>query len=65
MSTALSSPVQAAPTLSRPASAPLAISEALISSRALLGSASTLIIEHMGMHYTLRATRNGKLILTK
>ncbi|MDQ7988454.1 MAG: hemin uptake protein HemP [Candidatus Dactylopiibacterium sp.] len=39
--------------------------EARISSLSLLGGANTLIIEHMGMHYTLRATRNGKLILTK
>ncbi len=65
MSTALSPAIPAASTLSRPAPAPLAASEALVSSRALLGGASTLIIEHMGMHYTLRATRNGKLILTK
>lgn len=39
--------------------------ENIISSRSLMGSATTLIIEHMGMHYVLRATRNGKLILTK
>lgn len=38
---------------------------AMVSSRSLLGGATTLVIEHMGMHYTLRATRNGKLILTK
>jgi hemin uptake protein HemP len=37
----------------------------IVSSRSLLGHANTLIIEHQGMHYTLRATRNGKLILTK
>ena len=37
----------------------------VVSSRALLRGASTLTIEHQGMHYTLRATRNGKLILTK
>lgn len=37
----------------------------MVSSRSLLGGATTLIIEHMGMHYILRATRNGKLILTK
>lgn len=36
-----------------------------VSSQSLMGGASTLIIEHMGMQYTLRATRNGKLILTK
>ncbi len=65
MSTALSPVIPSASSLSRPASAPLAGSEALVSSRSLLGGASTLIIEHMGMHYALRATRNGKLILTK
>lgn len=37
----------------------------VISSRTLLRGASTLVIEHEGMYYTLRATRNGKLILTK
>jgi hemin uptake protein HemP len=45
--------------------APLPVPENTVSSRSLMGSASTLIIEHMGMHYVLRATRNGKLILTK
>ncbi|MDP5238343.1 hemin uptake protein HemP [Uliginosibacterium sp. 31-16] len=47
------------------AAATLQPAEPVISSRSLLGAASTLIIEHQGMHYTLRATRNGKLILTK
>lgn len=46
-------------------SASLPAGEAIVSSRSLLAGASTLIIEHQGMHYTLRATRNGKLILTK
>lgn len=36
-----------------------------ISSRALLGQASSLIIDHEGVRYVLRATRLGKLILTK
>lgn len=36
-----------------------------ISSRVLLGQANVVQIEHEGMLYTLRATRNGKLILTK
>lgn len=34
-------------------------------SRALLGQGNTLLIEHQGSLYTLRVTRNGKLILTK
>jgi len=34
-------------------------------SKALLGQGSTLLIEHQGSLYTLRVTRNGKLILTK
>jgi len=37
----------------------------LVTSRELLGDANTLFIEHQGMVYTLRLTRNGKLILTK
>ena len=36
-----------------------------ISSRALLGDASSLCIDHEGVTYVLRATRLGKLILTK
>lgn len=36
-----------------------------ISSRALLGRSSSLIIDHEGVSYVLRATRLGKLILTK
>lgn len=63
MSTALA-PAMPLPRVASPAvSAPA--SELLVSSRSLLGGASTLVIEHQGMHYTLRATRNGKLILTK
>lgn len=45
--------------------APQSAGENVIASHHLLGEASTMIIEHMGMRYTLRATRNGKLILTK
>ena len=63
MSTALA-PAMPLPR-SVPAAAALPVAEAVVSSRSLLGGASTLIIEHQGMHYTLRATRNGKLILTK
>jgi hemin uptake protein HemP len=37
----------------------------VIDSRALLGKAEVLHIEHQGLTYTLRKTRNGKLILTK
>ncbi len=36
-----------------------------ISSRALLGQSSSLVIDHEGVSYVLRATRLGKLILTK
>ncbi len=36
-----------------------------ISSRALLGQGSSLVIDHEGVSYVLRATRLGKLILTK
>jgi hemin uptake protein HemP len=36
-----------------------------VSSRALLGGGTLVFIEHLGMLYTLRATRSGKLILTK
>lgn len=36
-----------------------------ISSRTLFGQASSLIIDHEGVSYVLRATRLGKLILTK
>lgn len=34
------------------------------SSRALLGGANELIIEHGGREYRLRVTQSGKLILT-
>jgi hemin uptake protein HemP len=37
---------------------------ARISSRALLGPAGVLIIEHEGREYRLRITQQGKLILT-
>lgn len=36
-----------------------------ISSRALLGNEPSLVIDHEGVSYVLRATRLGKLILTK
>ena len=36
-----------------------------ISSRALLGGARDLVIEHAGQEYRLHLTRNDKLILTK
>jgi hemin uptake protein HemP len=60
----VSSPVRA-PQAARPALEPRAGEGQPVSSSALLAGASTLIIEHMGMQYILRATRNGKLILTK
>jgi hemin uptake protein HemP len=64
MSNALSPVVLSQMTRNPSVAAPV-VPEAQVSSRSLLGGASTLVIEHMGMHYTLRATRNGKLILTK
>ena len=36
-----------------------------ISSSALLGKETCLVIDHEGVSYVLRATRLGKLILTK
>ena len=36
-----------------------------VSSRALLGEETSLVIDHEGVAYILRATRLGKLILTK
>lgn len=39
--------------------------DAPLSSAVLLAGRSTLVIEHLGARYILRATRNGKLILTK
>jgi hemin uptake protein HemP len=36
-----------------------------MSVRSLLQNDQTLILEHQGQDYTLRVTRNGKLILTK
>lgn len=41
-----------------PASQPL-------STALLLAGRSAVTIEHQGVHYVLRATRSGKLILTK
>jgi hemin uptake protein HemP len=38
---------------------------AAIDSRTLFGNAELLHIDHQGLTYTLRKTRNGKLILTK
>ncbi len=36
-----------------------------IDSRALFGARNVLLIRHAEQDYTLRITRNGKLILTK
>lgn len=36
-----------------------------ISSKALLGDAARVVIEHQGQEYLLRQTHAGKLILTK
>lgn len=55
-------PFQAAPGL--PAASVLAPATPL-SSAQLLGGRDAVRIEHRGEHYVLRATRAGKLILTK
>lgn len=39
--------------------------EISVSSSRLLGNQRTLTIDHEGTRYVLRATRSGKLILTK
>lgn len=49
----------------RPAAGDSAASPLLLTSKALLGDRREVRIEHEGSHYVLRATRNGKLILTK
>lgn len=36
-----------------------------LSTGVLLAGRSAVTIEHQGVHYVLRATRSGKLILTK
>jgi hemin uptake protein HemP len=36
-----------------------------IDSQTLFGGAETVVIHHLGLTYTLRKTRNGKLILNK
>jgi hemin uptake protein HemP len=58
------------PTASREASGPAlgnapAQAIARLSSQQLLGERGELIITHNGNDYSLRRTRNGKLILTK
>lgn len=55
----------AAPATAQKNSAAPADATKRISSRALLGQANSLIIDHEGVSYVLRATRLGKLILTK
>ncbi len=44
---------------------PAPVSTRRVSSRALLGQSTSLVIDHEGVSYVLRATRLGKLILTK
>lgn len=52
------------PESANPASARPARGAQRSSSRALLGDANELIIEHGGREYRLRVTQSGKLILT-
>ncbi|MFO8152671.1 hemin uptake protein HemP [Thioalkalivibrio sp.] len=49
----------------RPAPAGGNVGTAVIDSQVLFGNAQVLQIDHQGHTYTLRKTRNGKLILTK
>lgn len=53
----------------RPINCPLCTSTqtpvGVVRAKALLGSRSVLVIEHVGERYQLRLTKNGKLILTK
>ncbi|GGP22667.1 hemin uptake protein HemP [Silvimonas iriomotensis] len=37
----------------------------VVDSRTLLQPGQSVVIKHNGVHYTLRETRQGKLILTK
>lgn len=41
------------------------VAREVVPSARLLGSHNTLVIDHQGTEYVLRATRTGKLILTK
>jgi hemin uptake protein HemP len=50
---------------SPPASTPATEKPQRVPSSRLLGSASTVEIEHCGQCYVLRVTRENKLILTK
>ncbi|MBK9615292.1 MAG: hemin uptake protein HemP [Uliginosibacterium sp.] len=63
-STERSRPLAATPRSSAVASA-ADLRLPVLASRDLLGPANQVLIEHEGMVYSLRATRNGKLILTK
>lgn len=51
--------------MAAPAAGSACASPAVLSSSQLLGSQRAVTIEHEGTQYVLRATRNGKLILTK
>ena len=59
------SPLPEEPSAKRPiagnANQPLPV----LASSALLQGQSAVLIEHLGQHYRLQATRQGKLILTK
>lgn len=46
-------------------SLPSTVRQRRLSSRTLLGEGTSLVIDHEGVTYVLRATRLGKLILTK
>ena len=51
--------------LSKTAANTLSSAPARISSDSLFSGGNILLIEHNGIDYVLRKTRNGKLILTK
>jgi hemin uptake protein HemP len=49
----------------QPPSSRLAEATPIVSSSRLFGAAQTVFIDHAGQRYTLRITRENKLILTK
>lgn len=53
------------PCVTLPQSADAAAEAIIIDSRVLFGASKLVYIEHAGQRYTLRVTRENKLILTK
>jgi hemin uptake protein HemP len=63
MPSAPSHPGGSAP--AQPAPPPMAASQEVLHSSALLGPRQAIEIEHNGQRYRLQSTKSGKLILTK